>query len=94
MAVLKLLFPLQLVDINTLSPKIRHPGYSANMLLWLPYSALVTPHVYSLLLQLVLFIVAYSRRIPAEEAMMYSERGPAYTEYARRVPARLIPFVL
>lgn len=69
---------------------VRHPMYSATLLLFLSMP-LVLGSVYSFLIFLVYpFIIA--RRIEGEEALLEQELD-GYCEYKKKVRYRLIPFV-
>ncbi len=69
---------------------VRHPMYSATLLLFLTMP-LVLGSVYSLLIFLAYpFIIA--KRIKGEEAFLEKELE-GYTEYKQKVKYRLIPFV-
>lgn len=69
---------------------VRHPMYTATILLFLSMP-LVLGSVYSFLIFLVYpFIIA--KRIKGEEALLESELE-GYAEYKRKVKYRLIPFI-
>ena len=69
---------------------VRHPMYSATLLLFLSMP-IVLGSVYSLIIFLVYpFIIA--KRIKGEEAFLEKEL-PGYTEYKQKVKYRMIPFI-
>ena len=69
---------------------VRHPMYSATLLLFLSMP-IVLGSVYSLVIFLIYpFIIA--KRIKGEEAFLEKEL-PGYTEYKQKVKYRMIPFI-
>ena len=69
---------------------VRHPMYSATLLLFL-----AMPLVLGSWVAFAVFLtypVLIARRIRSEEALLRQEL-PGYSDYCRRVPWRLIPFV-
>jgi protein-S-isoprenylcysteine O-methyltransferase Ste14 len=71
---------------------VRHPGYAALLTFLTGYGCLVTGTIWMGVLALVAMALAYTRRIPAEEAMLVSELGDAYRSYQKRT-WRIVPFV-
>lgn len=71
---------------------VRHPGYLALLLFLTGYNALVSGSAVMGGVALVVMALAYTRRIPAEEAMLVSELGDAYRDYQKRT-WRILPFV-
>jgi len=69
---------------------VRHPGYLANGLVFVSTALLVSGNALVAGACAAAFLVAWHRRIAAEEAMLTREL-PAYRAYAARVPYRLLP---
>jgi len=70
---------------------VRHPGYAADLLLWLGFglasqNAIVAPSVVAVMFG------AYTRRIAAEEAMLVDHFGAAYRDYMHQT-SRILPRV-
>lgn len=70
---------------------IRHPGYAADILMWLGYG-LAWTNVAAVLVATFPTSLAYLYRIAVEEAMLRERLGAEYERYAAR-RARLIPRV-
>ena len=70
---------------------IRHPGYAANALVFVPNAVLSASSWAAGLVWLALFLVIYHARISAEEAML-RQAMPEYNAYAHATK-KLIPFV-
>lgn len=70
---------------------IRHPGYLGTLLTFLGY-AIATQSVLSVIINMVLFFVAYSYRIRTEEAALVSQFGDSYRQYQKKT-WRIIPFI-
>lgn len=68
---------------------VRHPGYAADLLMWLGYG-LAWSSLPAVLTAILPTSAAYAYRIPAEETMMRSQFGPDYESYAART-ARVLP---
>ncbi len=68
---------------------LRHPGYAGVLALWLGYGLALTSTP-AALATTVPNLIAYARRIDAEEAMLVSSLGEAYRSYQQR-SARLVP---
>eukprot|EP01139_Manchomonas_bermudensis_P025907 Amastigsp_a847237_16.p2 type:complete len:261 gc:universal Amastigsp_a847237_16:32-814(+) len=73
----------------------RHPGYMANILVWVSTSAMICQSWLALGLVLLGAAFAYSKRIAAEEAMLLSsdDTSESYARYCSQVRSRLVPFV-
>ena len=69
---------------------VRHPMYSASVLLFLSMP-LVLNSIFSFLVMLV-YLPIISKRIRGEEKLLKKEL-PGYAEYTERVKYRLIPFI-
>ena len=80
----------QVVIDSGLYGVVRHPMYSASVLLFLSMP-LVLNSVFSFLVMLA-YLPIIARRIRGEEKLLKKEL-PGYTEYTERVKYRLIPFV-
>jgi protein-S-isoprenylcysteine O-methyltransferase Ste14 len=70
---------------------VRHPGYAADLVMWLGFglasrNALVGGSI------VLVMLTAYVRRIAAEEAMLAVHLGGAYRDYMRET-SRLLPRV-
>jgi protein-S-isoprenylcysteine O-methyltransferase Ste14 len=75
---------------------VRHPGYSANVLLYLAYALTVSGDlVVGALLWLQYLFVLLAIRIPGEEEMLLSDPQTAegYKRYQRKVPHRIVPLL-
>lgn len=70
---------------------VRHPGYAADVVLWLGFGLAAANLLVAGTITVVMLAV-YARRITAEEAMLNEQLGQAYAEYARHA-ARLVPGV-
>jgi protein-S-isoprenylcysteine O-methyltransferase Ste14 len=70
---------------------VLHPGYAADILMWLGYG-LAWTNVAAVFATTVPLTLAYSYRIAVEEIMLREQMGPEYERYAART-ARLIPGV-
>jgi protein-S-isoprenylcysteine O-methyltransferase Ste14 len=70
---------------------VRHPGYAADLLLWLGFGLASRNAVVAMCIDLVM-AVAYARRIQAEEAMLVEQLGDAYWEY-QQATWRVVPLV-
>jgi len=68
---------------------VRHPGYLGAVLMWIGFS-LTTRHWLALLGITLAMLMAYTRRISAEETMLVQTLGEPYAAYQRRT-ARLLP---
>jgi protein-S-isoprenylcysteine O-methyltransferase len=71
---------------------VRHPGYAADMLLWLGFS-LAAGNAILLGLIGAMMGVAYARRMAVEEALLAQQLGEPYRTYQRQT-WRLVPGVL
>jgi protein-S-isoprenylcysteine O-methyltransferase Ste14 len=70
---------------------IRHPGYSAGLLMWAG-AALATVNGIAATVIIGTVLAAYRYRIRCEEAMLLATIGPAYRGYMGRT-SRLVPFI-
>jgi protein-S-isoprenylcysteine O-methyltransferase Ste14 len=70
---------------------VRHPGYAADLLMWVGYG-MAWSSLPAVLAAILPTAIAYAYRIPVEEAMMRAHFGPDYERYAART-ARLLPRV-
>lgn len=68
---------------------IRHPGYAADIVMWLG-AGLATTNFVVLAAVLLAIAIAYRARIAAEEAMLLDAFGDEYRAYQRRT-WRLVP---
>jgi protein-S-isoprenylcysteine O-methyltransferase Ste14 len=68
---------------------VRHPGYAGVLLLWFGYGLALTS-LPATLVTSVPNLVAYRRRINAEETMLIEALGAPYREYQRSTK-RLVP---
>ncbi|MBQ3482069.1 MAG: isoprenylcysteine carboxylmethyltransferase family protein [Oscillospiraceae bacterium] len=80
----------QIVVDSGLYGVVRHPMYSASVLLFLSMP-LVLNSIFSFLVMLV-YLPIISKRIRGEEKLLKKEL-PGYAEYTERVKYRLIPFI-
>ena len=71
---------------------VRHPSYTAGMLMYLGVGLALTSWV-SILLLLAGTIIGYAYRVRVEERAMLSEIGAPYAEFMR-TRKRFIPFVI
>jgi protein-S-isoprenylcysteine O-methyltransferase len=69
--------------------RIRHPGYAGVLVMWLGYGLALTSAPATALTTLP-NLVAYRRRMDAEEIMLADSLGDPYREYQRR-SWRLLP---
>ena len=76
---------------NGIYKRLRHPGYLANILLFIGMS-LMMQNGLAIITILILFISAYSYRIHVEEKMLIGIFGEEYLEYQKR-SKKLLPFV-
>jgi protein-S-isoprenylcysteine O-methyltransferase len=81
--------PDQTVISNGPYRLIRHPGYLADITLWLGFGQALGSRLLTGLIAVMLG-VAYSRRIDAEEGLLLDQLGDAYAEY-QRATWRLVP---
>jgi protein-S-isoprenylcysteine O-methyltransferase len=70
---------------------VRHPGYSASLLVWIGYASALGSWIATLLSIGVLGAV-YVWRIDAEEALLRTSFGEQYATYEQRTK-RLVPFI-
>jgi protein-S-isoprenylcysteine O-methyltransferase Ste14 len=70
---------------------IRHPGYSADLLMWAG-AALATVNGIAATVVICTMLAAYRYRIRCEEAMLLATMGPPYRAYMKRT-WRLVPFI-
>ncbi len=70
---------------------VRHPGYLADLLLWIG-AAVATLNWWIMLLVALVMLIAYTYRIHVEEAMLRATLGEPYRAYMTRT-WRLIPLV-
>ena len=68
---------------------VRHPGYLADLVMWLGVGLCSGTWIVAVTVALVMAF-AYARRIAAEEAMLRRHLGRAYDVYCGRTP-RLLP---
>jgi len=68
---------------------VRHPGYAGVLVMWIGFGAALGS-VPALAVTTVPNVVAYLRRIDAEEAMLVDVLGDAYRSY-QRSSWRLVP---
>ena len=80
----------QIVVDSGLYGVVRHPMYSASVLLFLSMP-LVLNSIFSFLVMLV-YLPIISKRIRGEEKLLKKEL-PGYAEYTERVKYRLIPYI-
>jgi protein-S-isoprenylcysteine O-methyltransferase Ste14 len=69
---------------------IRHPGYLAQLLVHVPFAALLSEGWIAALGALALLAAVYTRRIRLEEAMLAERLGRSWVDYAERT-WRLVP---
>ena len=70
---------------------VRHPGYLAQLLVLVPFAALLSERWPPPLAALLLLAGIYARRISLEERMLASRFGAAWSAYARRAWRMLPP---
>ena len=70
---------------------VRHPGYAADIIMWLGYG-LAWGSVASLLVTTVPTSIAYAYRISVEEEMLRARFGSEFEDYAARTK-RLVPSI-
>jgi protein-S-isoprenylcysteine O-methyltransferase Ste14 len=70
---------------------VRHPGYAADLLLWLRFG-LASQHAIVASSIVAVMLDAYSHRIAAEEAMLIDYLGAAYRDYMDQT-SRILPGV-
>jgi protein-S-isoprenylcysteine O-methyltransferase len=70
---------------------IRHPGYSADLLMWIG-GGLATVNWVAAVFLLLVMLGSYLYRIRCEEAMLLATLGTRYQSYRERT-WRLVPFV-
>jgi protein-S-isoprenylcysteine O-methyltransferase Ste14 len=70
---------------------MRHPGYAADIVMWLGAGLATTNFLTLVAVQLVV-VAAYRARLVAEEAMLLAAFGDEFGAYARRT-WRLVPLV-
>lgn len=70
---------------------VRHPGYLGSLMTWLG-AATATGNALVLGSVAVLLLIAYVRRINAEEAMLAEKLGTPYAAYRQRT-WQLLPFI-
>ena len=70
---------------------VRHPGYAADLLLWLGFGLASGNAVVTSIICLAM-AAAYTRRIQTEEGMLVDRLGSAYRDYQRST-WRLLPLV-
>jgi protein-S-isoprenylcysteine O-methyltransferase len=68
---------------------VRHPGYLADLVLWLGFGLALGSRLLTAAIATSMWLV-YARRIDAEEALLLDRLGDAYAEY-RRSTWRLLP---
>jgi protein-S-isoprenylcysteine O-methyltransferase len=68
---------------------VRHPGYAGTLAMWLGYGLALTSAP-AVLVTTVPNLIAYLRRIDAEEKLLADSLGDAYRDYQQR-SARLVP---
>jgi protein-S-isoprenylcysteine O-methyltransferase len=68
---------------------VRHPGYLADIVLWLGFGQALGSRLLTALIG-VMMGVAYTRRIDAEETLLLDQLGSAYAEY-KQTTWRLLP---
>jgi protein-S-isoprenylcysteine O-methyltransferase Ste14 len=83
--------PRQEIVRRGIYKRIRHPGYLADIILFIG-AGLCVDNWAVLLLITVVVTAAYVRRISVEEQMLRTAFGEKYVEYAKE-SSRLIPFV-
>jgi protein-S-isoprenylcysteine O-methyltransferase Ste14 len=71
---------------------VRHPGYAANLLLYVAHAVLCTEAWSAGVVILVFFMCTYYYRITVEEAMLLGRLEESYAHYMRRTD-RLIPYL-
>ena len=71
---------------------MRHPAYSGMVVMMLG-AALMVPNWVSLIALLILPFPGLLYRMHVEEQRLILGLGTAYSEYMRRVPKRLLPFI-
>jgi protein-S-isoprenylcysteine O-methyltransferase Ste14 len=71
---------------------LRHPGYLARLLVFLPGILVLSANALYVALVAAIYTEVYRRRTAAEEAMLLARFGDAYAGYRRRT-WRLVPLV-
>jgi protein-S-isoprenylcysteine O-methyltransferase Ste14 len=70
---------------------IRHPGYLADLVLWLGFGQAIGSRLLTALIG-VMMGIAYTRRIDAEETLLLDRLGQAYADY-KQTTWRLLPLI-
>ena len=70
--------------------RLRHPGYAADLLLWLGFGLASGNAIVALCIELPM-LTAYHRRIAAQEAMLLEKLGEPYREYVQQTWRMLPP---
>lgn len=70
---------------------IRHPGYLANLILWIGAYIGITQNLLMIMIFFVLFFIVYKLRIDAEETMMCNYFGDEYKKYQKKT-FKMLPF--
>jgi protein-S-isoprenylcysteine O-methyltransferase Ste14 len=68
---------------------VRHPGYAGVLVMWFGYGLALTS-LPAMLVTGLPNLMAYRRRIEAEESMLVNSLGDGYRDYRRRTK-RLLP---
>jgi len=71
---------------------IRHPGYAANMLVWLP-ACFVLLRLWLFVVVVAAVAIVWHRRIESEEEMMLKHFQQDYKAYTNRVPYKMFPLL-
>lgn len=72
---------------------VRHPGYAANLIMFVNYYYLATGSFICIAFFLVLFYLNWNRRMNNEEQMMIQHYGDEYKKYMTVTKYRVLPYV-
>jgi protein-S-isoprenylcysteine O-methyltransferase Ste14 len=73
---------------------VRHPGYAANLLLYVCLAAIVGRNALGVVVTAAAMVAIWSLRVQREETMLHRLFATEYADYCTRVPARFVPFLL
>ncbi len=71
--------------------RIRHPGYTGEILLWLGFAILIGNRI-ALIFVPLMFLAVFLYRISVEESMLIQELNGEYLDY-RKKTRKLVPYV-